>query len=235
MQDGQETDVDCGGPTCPACVLGDTCKVDRDCQSDRCSKGVCVDGIVVSQIQSRGVNGGNDDFIEIYNPGTVAVTFDKTWTLGVRSAISSDCTTTALGTRWTGANQVIPPHGHLLLGNGMDPGYTPPPTADATYASGVPDAASVVLFHGSTVVDAVCFYYDSTTESALLSCSTPYTCLGTPVKNPHDNTSSTDTDEAIERLPGGSGGNTQNTGDNAADFDTITTADPHDLASPAVP
>jgi hypothetical protein len=36
LQDADETDVDCGGGTCPACPLGDMCKVDGDCTSGAC-------------------------------------------------------------------------------------------------------------------------------------------------------------------------------------------------------
>jgi hypothetical protein len=35
-QDGQETDVDCGGPICPQCTTGLKCKVDGDCLSNAC-------------------------------------------------------------------------------------------------------------------------------------------------------------------------------------------------------
>jgi len=100
---------------------------------------------------------------------------------------------------------------------------------------GIPDAASVILVQGNNVVDALCFYYDSTTLATLTGCSNPYTCNGTPVMNPHDNTTATDTNESLERRPGGSGGNTVDTGDNANDFAVNTTADPHDLASVPVP
>jgi hypothetical protein len=43
-KDGNETDVDCGGGTCPACVVGNTCAVDGDCVSTACDPvtGVCV-------------------------------------------------------------------------------------------------------------------------------------------------------------------------------------------------
>jgi hypothetical protein len=41
VQDGQETDVDCGGPDCAPCANGKHCVVNRDCQSGICSNGVC--------------------------------------------------------------------------------------------------------------------------------------------------------------------------------------------------
>jgi hypothetical protein len=42
MKDGSETDVDCGGGTCPACVSGKMCVKGTDCQSGTCSGGRCV-------------------------------------------------------------------------------------------------------------------------------------------------------------------------------------------------
>jgi hypothetical protein len=39
VQDGTETDVDCGGKTCPACPDGEKCDVDTDCQSGHCHPG----------------------------------------------------------------------------------------------------------------------------------------------------------------------------------------------------
>jgi hypothetical protein len=34
--DGQETAVDCGGPSCPPCDVGQTCQANTDCQSGTC-------------------------------------------------------------------------------------------------------------------------------------------------------------------------------------------------------
>jgi hypothetical protein len=39
---GNETDVDCGGDTCPACGDGRVCKLDSDCASQACSAGRCI-------------------------------------------------------------------------------------------------------------------------------------------------------------------------------------------------
>jgi hypothetical protein len=35
-QDGSETDVDCGGPSCPGCATGQNCMFDTDCASSAC-------------------------------------------------------------------------------------------------------------------------------------------------------------------------------------------------------
>jgi len=193
--------------------------------------------LYISQVKSRGMNGGNDEWIEIYNPGSLSVTFDNTWSVSARSAAvtAAQCATTAYAVRFTGSGQTIPSHGHILFANvaGFSESATTP--ADGTYATGVPDAASIVLFHSGTAEDALCFYYDASTQATLSCAGSPFTCSGTPVMNPHNNTTGTDTNQSLERKPGGAGGNGINTNNNAADFQTQATADPHDLASAPVP
>jgi hypothetical protein len=163
--------------------------------------------------------------------------FDATWELKGRSAVvtTGTCATLLPGTRFNGAGQMIPAHGHLLYANVTAPGYNGPTAADATYTIGIPDAASLVLYHGSDVADALCFYYDTATQTALTTCSVAYICEGAAIQNPHDNTTDTDTDASLERRPGGAAGNEQDTDDNMADFSVNTSPDPHDLASPPTP
>lgn len=36
IKNGQETDVDCGGPTCPKCAAGEQCQTNADCVSNKC-------------------------------------------------------------------------------------------------------------------------------------------------------------------------------------------------------
>ena len=48
---GEETDEDCGGPTCPACAQGDRCELPSDCEDGVCEDGVCAaaacgDGVI---------------------------------------------------------------------------------------------------------------------------------------------------------------------------------------------
>lgn len=40
--DAEETDVDCGGPFCPACADGLGCLVGSDCESGRCEVSLCA-------------------------------------------------------------------------------------------------------------------------------------------------------------------------------------------------
>jgi hypothetical protein len=42
VQDGFETDVDCGGPTCSPCPLGGSCTNPSDCATFSCSSATCV-------------------------------------------------------------------------------------------------------------------------------------------------------------------------------------------------
>jgi hypothetical protein len=42
IKNGDETDKDCGGSTCPACADGQRCTVGADCQSQVCNDGICL-------------------------------------------------------------------------------------------------------------------------------------------------------------------------------------------------
>jgi hypothetical protein len=207
--------------------------------SSTSSSGGTNDVLWISQVKTRGLNGGSDEWVEIYNPASTPVTFDATWALKARNATLglSGCATVAYGTRFNGGGQAIPGHGHILYANSAGFSESAATPADGTYPTnfGLPDAASIILVHGNAVVDALCFYYDATTQGTLACPGNPFTCAGTPGMNPHDNTTATDVNASLERKPGGTQGNTSNTQDNATDFAARTTADPHDLASAPVP
>lgn len=42
VQNGDETDVDCGGLVCPGCADGERCAISRDCASSVCSDAACA-------------------------------------------------------------------------------------------------------------------------------------------------------------------------------------------------
>jgi hypothetical protein len=45
VKDGDETDVDCGGATCPVCANGDACTTGADCASRVCSANACTNDV----------------------------------------------------------------------------------------------------------------------------------------------------------------------------------------------
>jgi hypothetical protein len=42
VKNGAETDVDCGGGTCPKCSAGKMCLANADCVSNWCKTGLCL-------------------------------------------------------------------------------------------------------------------------------------------------------------------------------------------------
>ena len=267
VQNGQETDTDCGGLQCPKCAIGDTCQVAGDCLSGSCNvtcQPSCSDGILnqdesdldcggvcppcafgqhcatgsdcqtgscspgsnctcpanngvllLSELRLRGPAGGNDDFVELYNPGNAGVTLTNQWLIKSRSDAASSYTT-----RFTGAGQVVPPRAHFLI---VGSAYSGAVAGDANLLSGITDKASVVLENAGGTVDAVCSYCGANPFNGT------YTCEGTPMENPG---CTSNVDRSIERKPGGPLGNCIDTGVSLDDFQQITPSTPQDLASP---
>ncbi len=60
VMDGAETDVDCGGGTCPTCVLGKTCAIGADCASGTCTSGVCATPVSCTDGIRNGTETGID-------------------------------------------------------------------------------------------------------------------------------------------------------------------------------
>jgi hypothetical protein len=221
MMNQDETDVDCGGGCPEACAFGEGCEVAGDCETGACgASDTCTcasqNGVLIfSEIRTRGLAGGADEFLELYNPGTADVTFSTAWTIESRSE-----TAASYNVRYTGEGQVVPPGRHLLIAGTAYVG-----TKDGTLASGVTDEASVVVKNNGAVVDAVCFNCGANNF-------TTHTCEGVPaVKVGCDN----NVDKSIERKPGGAQGNCIDTADNASDFDELAPSAPQHLGSPATP
>ncbi len=57
MKNGKETDIDCGGPICPACADEKTCKIGTDCSSGVCAVGFCQAPSCVDQVKNGGETG----------------------------------------------------------------------------------------------------------------------------------------------------------------------------------
>ncbi len=189
-----------------------------------------LDHLVISQILSRGQDGATDEFVELFNPTSEDVALDSTWTLDGRSVSSL-----TYSNRWTGyGGDTIPAYGHFLI---TGTGYSGSVPADDMLGDSITDEESVVLNQNGNAVDAVCYYTtgDATALIALQTAVLFFTCSGTPVANPHDNETDTDTDQSLDRRPGGAAGNCTDTDDNASDFVILSPSAPEDSASPPTP
>ncbi len=62
VKNGSETDVDCGGPTCPRCASGRSCASNTDCATARCGdaqgNGISCQACTSDGICGRDGNGG---------------------------------------------------------------------------------------------------------------------------------------------------------------------------------
>ena len=170
-------------------------------------------------MRTRGPNGGSDEFIELYNPLTTPVTLSSSINIQGRSSGGLGYTT-----RWMGAGQTLPGHGHFLIGGAA---YLGPPAADDVLLAGLPDQMSLALYQGTTLIDAVCFYCGANPFDA------SFTCEGTPFLKA--GCSSSSNYAAAERKPGAALGNGTNTHDNSMDFLLTDPSNQRDLASPPTP
>jgi hypothetical protein len=183
---------------------------------------------VISEVRSRGVGAGSDEFVELWNPTAATVQLDATWLIEGRSA-----TAAAYNARWKGmAGLAIGPHGHFLIAGST---YVQLPMADDKLITGITDATSLRLVQGATTIDALCYQYSPATAMAF---DATYSCEGAPVSNlPHNDGSgaASNADASLERLPGGQGGNCVDTDDNTADFAPRSPAGPESTQSPPTP
>ena len=83
IPNGEETDLDCGGPSCAPCVDGETCSTDADCDAMRCDSGVCT-----SPTCDDGVRNGGESDIDC--GGDICDPCD----VGKSCVLATDCTTT---------------------------------------------------------------------------------------------------------------------------------------------
>lgn len=139
-----------------ACDPADgTCAVtsrDIDCKAAGCREatGLCAPHPVISLFRTRGPGGGNDEFIEIHNPGEDPVDIGS-WTINASN--QSGLT----GVRFTfPAETVMGPGTFVLLANPSSNGYSEATPPDYTYSTGITDTGGIALVRNDgQVVDAV--------------------------------------------------------------------------------
>lgn len=107
--------------------------------------------LLISEFRLRGPSGANDEFVEIYNPGTAPFTVTTTDGSGGYSLVASDGVA-----RFTIPNgTVIPGRGHYLGVNSVAYSLAGNATGDVTYTTDIADNAGIALFSTSTPANFV--------------------------------------------------------------------------------
>lgn len=174
--------------------------------------GPLAGGLVISEVMTGGVS-ASDEFIEIHNPTTEEIGLD-----GLELVyVSATGTTISRRASWDAGAPSVRAGGHLLVAHAAGIHGA---IADATYESGIAAAGGSVALRqqgASGAIDAVGW---GTASSAWLEGS----CAPAPGAG-----------ESIERLPGGSLGSGQDTGDNMADFAIRALPDPQSSRTLPIP
>ncbi len=162
--------------------------------------------VVISKFRTRGPNGGNDEFIELFNPWTSA--FDISGWL-----IKGSSNTGVAETRATIPAGILLQSGkrYLLANNNSDGGYSAGVAADLTYTTGIADEGGIALTKADgAIVDAV-----GMSASAAFKEGTP---LAPQAANE---------DRAYARKIGGCA----DANNNAADFESVSPSNPQNATS----
>jgi uncharacterized protein len=163
--------------------------------------------VVISEFRVRGPNGGNDEFVELYNLSGSPVSIGGWKIRGSNSAGT-------VGTRATiTAGTTLAPGCHYLLTNASTTAgpYSGAVTGDQTYTTGVTDDGGIAV----TLAD------DTVVDQAGMSAGSAFK-EGTPLAN----LGTTNLDRGYERKPGGAAGSGTDTDNNAADFQLISPSAP---------
>jgi len=167
--------------------------------------------LVISEVQTGAAGNNNLEFIELYNATTAPLDLEG-YALVYRLATSAD----DLPIYAWSASTAVPAHGHyLLVRAGQEIGLVP--DAEFDQPLNTTGGGLALLDPGGNVVDSVGWGNapELFTE-------------GSPAPVPENDTS-------IERLPGGEEGNSNDSGDNSADFAVNTTPAPQNVGSLPTP
>lgn len=165
--------------------------------------------IVISEFRTRGPNGGNDEFVELYNLSNAPVNIGG-WRLRGSSASGSTSNRATIPIGVT-----VQPGCHYLLANS---GYSGGVAADQTYGTGISDNGGMALVSDDgTIVDQVGLSSGSAfKEGATL---TPLT---------------TSENRSYERKPGASAGSGTDTDVNSDDFKITSPSTPENASSACI-
>jgi len=166
--------------------------------------------IVISEFRARGSAGGNDDFIELYNPTNTIINLNG-WTIHR----SNDAGNPSLHYSFT-TDVFLQPGQHYLLANTA---YNDSITADTTYGTGITDAGGIALIRpDNSIADQVGLGINSAYKEG-----TPLNSLGSGAAN--------NIDRGYERNLDLSGV-CLDSNNNSSDFFLRNPSDPQNSSSP---
>ncbi len=180
--------------------------------------------VVISEFRFRGPKGGNDEFIELYNPtgDTVDISNWSIWKSngsGVQSQIKKIPSGTLLHSGQ-----------HYLIANTNSNGYSGSVPPDLTYTSGITDDGGIALLDNQG---------HSVDEVGMTICPVTPIPTPTPTSTPRCyyetnplTALTTNSDQGYERKLGGSSDSCQDSDDNANDFLLVSPSDPQNSSSP---
>lgn len=165
--------------------------------------------IVISEVRTRGSAGASDEFVEIFNTTTEPIDISGYTLRGSSNAGATSIRATVP------AGTTLQSRQYYLFVNAS---YNDAVPGNQTFSSGIVDDGGVAIFDSSaTSIDQVGFSAGSAfREGTFLAPKT------------------TNTDTSYIRRPATSGGdlrNAQDTGDNSADFGTLTASDPQNTGT----
>ncbi|HEX2194158.1 MAG TPA: lamin tail domain-containing protein [Candidatus Limnocylindria bacterium] len=171
-----------------------------------------VGHLVVSEVQTGGAS-ASDEFIEIYNPSTSALSLE-----GLEAIyVSASGATISRKAAWPAGAPVVPPGGHVLIANEAGAHAA---AADVAYANGLAATGGSVAIRiqgAGTALDAL--GWGNAANAWMEGAPAAAVAAG----------------HSLERLPGGAAASGQDTNDNATDFVDRSLPDPQNAAAPAIP
>ena len=166
-------------------------------------------GVVISEFRTRGPDGAEDEYIELYNP-TSAVVDISGWKINASNDTGSTSTRATIP-----ASTILRSGQYYLIAKSGTDGYSGIVPANLTYSQGITNAGGIALVRpDNTVVDQVGMGAGSAYKE------------GTPLSPLPSNS-----DQSYERKLGGDSDSCQDTDDNAIDFSLINPSDPRNYAS----
>jgi hypothetical protein len=165
--------------------------------------------LLIGELVTGGVT-SNDEYVEIYNAGPIPAD------LGGLELVYVTATGTTVTRKATWTSRIVAPGRHLLVANSVGSFTT---LADDVYIGGFAATGGVVALRviGGTVVDAI--GWGTAANAFVEGMVAPAPPAG----------------QSLERLPGGSSGNTRDTNDNLSDTWVQAFPVPESSAAPAVP